>query len=103
MSVAELGHAASGPWGRSAMTALLIFVALWFDPRVTYMQQGIAENRAQINAIDLSGTRKSQNEYIDINGRVLENKRRIELLEAQNKHIDETLTAILSKLAEKAR
>lgn len=102
MSISEVAHA-SGPWGRSAMTALVIFIALWFDPRVSYMQQGILDNREQINAIDNNGTRKSQNEYTDINGRVIENRRRIELLEAQNKHIDDTLTAILSKLAEKSR
>lgn len=102
MSVTEFTQAA-GPWGRSAMTALLIFVALWFDPRITYMQRDIVDNRTYIADVDKLGTRKSQEEVATLSGKVNENTRRIQELELQYKHIDETLTQILQRLAGEKR
>lgn len=90
---------AAGPWGRSALTALMIFVALWFDPRISYMQKDILDNRAYAGDIDRLGTRKSQQEVEGLNQRVAENTRRIEVLENHYANIDEALKQILQRLA----
>src|SRR6266480_4863213 len=100
MSLAELTNGA-GPWGRSAITALIIFIALWFDPRITYIQRDVSDNRSYMTQIDNNGTRKSQQEWEAMNGTINDNKRRIEALEKTVSHTDDTLTAILTRMSEK--
>jgi hypothetical protein len=99
----DISHVATSPWGRSTITsglsALLIFIVLWFDPRIGYMQRDISDVRTYVATVDINGTRKSQQEVASILPRIEEDERRIAALEEQGKHIDQTLTAILEKLS----
>jgi DNA-binding transcriptional regulator GbsR (MarR family) len=77
----------------------MIFVALWFDPRISYIQRDIIDNRDYIKAVDASGTRKSQQEVEGLTTRMTDNTRRIEQLEARYTNIDEALKQILQRMA----
>ncbi|SRR6266550_7959075 len=89
--VSEKNDTGNGRHLRTGIAILVVFVALWFDPRITFMANDIKLAHDQINSMNDRGTRHSSEQVIKLQDDIHENQTRLD------KH-DAILTALLNKI-----
>ena len=76
-----------------------LFLCLFFDPRITYMQRDITAVAARQNQMDTDGTRHDQQDIGHLSDQVTINTSDIKELKAQGAEQKNLLTAILQKVS----
>lgn len=86
---------------KTLVFAAAIFLALWFDPRITYLQRDISLAVEQINQVNTQGSRKDQFDIRGLQDQQNADHREIEKFDLKLDDMGKTLTAILNKLSER--
>lgn len=100
MNMGEMLKGTVGESGRVLFAVVAMFIALWFDPRISYLQRDISAVAEHANQIDSQGTRRSQTDIVRIEDKTASNTDRIIKVESKLDSINDKLTIILQKLSE---